>query len=32
VLTAATRPVDLEDGDGDRALAAMQEAGAHLEP
>jgi nicotinamidase/pyrazinamidase len=32
VLTAATSPVDLEDGDGDRALAAMQEAGAHLEP
>jgi nicotinamidase/pyrazinamidase len=32
VLTAATRPVDLEDGDGERALAAMQEAGARLEP
>jgi nicotinamidase/pyrazinamidase len=31
VLTAAIRAVDLEPGDGDRAIEAMREAGAVLE-
>jgi nicotinamidase/pyrazinamidase len=31
VLTAAVRPVDLEPGDGDRALARMAQAGAELD-
>lgn len=30
VLTDAIRPVEIEPGDGDRALQAMAEAGAHL--
>jgi nicotinamidase/pyrazinamidase len=30
VLPGATRPVDLEPGDGDRALARLEAAGAHL--
>ncbi|HVM26985.1 MAG TPA: isochorismatase family protein [Mycobacteriales bacterium] len=30
VLTAAVRPVDLEPGDGDRALSRMAQAGAQL--
>ena len=32
VLTSAIRAVDLVDGDGERALARMREAGAQLEP
>jgi nicotinamidase/pyrazinamidase len=32
VLTAAIRAVDLVEGDGDRALERMREAGAHLDP
>ncbi len=32
VLVSAIRAVDLDEGDGDRALARMREAGAHLEP
>ena len=31
VLSGAIRAVDLAPGDGERALAAMREAGAHLE-
>jgi nicotinamidase/pyrazinamidase len=31
VLTPAVRPVDVEPGDGDRALAAVRDAGARLE-
>jgi nicotinamidase/pyrazinamidase len=30
VLAAATRPVDLEEGDGERAIQAMQDAGAKV--
>lgn len=30
VLAAATRPVDLEEGDGARAIEAMQDAGAKV--
>jgi nicotinamidase/pyrazinamidase len=32
VLTSAIRAVELVDGDGERALARMREAGAHLVP
>jgi nicotinamidase/pyrazinamidase len=31
VIAAATRPVELEPGDGDRALAEMRSAGARIE-
>ena len=31
VLASAIRAVDLAAGDGERALAAMREAGAHIE-
>lgn len=30
VLTDAIRPVEIEPGDGDRAIQAMEQAGAHL--